>query len=245
MQFFGFFFLVDIIVCVCCVLFKGCQVCLFFFFEYMVCMNLWEREHHPLLKVWLRHSHSLHHQSALWCLSASPRTPTASLLLLPPLLRCQTASLTGGAYVSQLCSPVKNGSVEDTKYQLVMVNPLPSKFPSFFSSNLIDRQRRGGGGQRTGFLLGIRKRDGEIICYMQNISEWCIPASATLWPLPQTKSSAVHSTSCLETPTIGNALAWWVCSTHSSAVYPLTHPLSHGLSSSLPATAVEARLAHE
>lgn len=31
----------------------------------------------------------------LWCLSASPRTPTASLILLPPLLHCQNASLIG------------------------------------------------------------------------------------------------------------------------------------------------------
>lgn len=76
--------------------------------ENVVCMNLWEREHQPLLKVWLRHSHSLHHQSALWCLSASPRTPTASLLLLPPQLHCQNASLRGRQFHSSAPTEARN-----------------------------------------------------------------------------------------------------------------------------------------
>lgn len=56
--------------------------------ENVMCMNLcvWERAPALFKKVWLQHSHSLHHWRALWCLSASPRTLTASLLLVPPLL---------------------------------------------------------------------------------------------------------------------------------------------------------------
>ena len=86
-----------------------------------------------LLKVWLRHSHSLHHQSALWCLSASPRTPTASLLLLPPLLRCQNASLRGGRQVFPALLPVK-----DTRLQLVTVRPAPRLISSFVGTNIFD-----------------------------------------------------------------------------------------------------------
>lgn len=54
------------------------------------------------------------------------------------------------------------------------------------------------------------------------------------------------STSCLETPKIGKALAWRACNIDSLAVsHPLSHPLSLSLSSSLSAAAVEGRLAHE
>ena len=60
--------------------FFGVCVCAFVS-VWRVYESVYAREHQPLLKVWLRHSRSLHHQSALWCLSASPRTPTAS----PPL----------------------------------------------------------------------------------------------------------------------------------------------------------------
>lgn len=59
-------------------------------------------------------------------------------------------------------------------------------------------------------------------------------------PLPQT-------TPCLEKPGLGTRLARGVCGVHSFAAYPHVHPFSHPLcrSSSLSATAVEARLAHE
>lgn len=124
----------------------------------------------------------------LWCLSASPRTPTASLILLPPLLHCQNASLIGWE---------GGGEAHLTRSQLVL-----------FTHTYVGKKCK-----KKKINLSMLRSDFPS----QKIPDW-VPG-----------------------------LASGACGVHSFAAYPHVHPFSHPLSrsSSLSATAVEARLAHE
>lgn len=202
--------------------------------------------------MWLRHSHSLHHQSALWCLSASPRTPAASLPLLPPLPPLPKCLAEGEQrqFRSLAPSAVQRSAVKDTPHQPVTLSPVPVSFPALLVQTHL-----------TGKGRGKKKRAEELLSawhagkikgnYMFNAKHFpqmnFVSLRAPLCdPLPQLYTG---STSCLQTPEIGNALALRACSIHSFAVYPLSHPFSHplslSLSSPLSAAAVEGRLAHE